>query len=410
MKKLKSIFSPRKLIVWGFILILALTVPEITKPAMSQTEAIVTMLCVDTKDDKVNIATTVLTPSQEKKANYEVFSGEGETLGDAVNNVSLSIGKQMGFAQCEILALGENICEVGVIPTLDFLTRTKKVDRNATLICFTGEADDFAQCVADMSDKKSLNLDNIISYDQRYIIAQDSSIETFYKGYFSEISLGIIPLLKVETEEKLNAIEVQGQSSGAGAESGSSSMQSQSEKKYLLNDGTTSAFKNGKKAVEIEPNMIKKINLILKESRNGSITVENLNDKLYNNATVVFSYEDKSLKLKTNFKNGKPIYKIEFSAAFIIEEVIQDDPNVEFLKRNKDFFTEEAVRRLEDEIKTSIEDVIKYCKENKIDLIDAYRNFHNKNYKDFKEYFKEYKEKYLDNIDYEISVKVSTAY
>ncbi len=410
MKKLKSIFSPRKVVIWVFILILALTVPEITKPAMSQTEAIVTMLCVDTKEDKVNIATTVLTPSQDKKANYEVFSGEGDTLGDAVNNVSLSIGKQMGFAQCQILALGENISNKGVMPTLDFLTRTKKVDRNATLVSFTGEAKDFAQCIADMSDKKSLSLENVVSYDQRYIIAQDSSIETFYKGYFSEISLGIIPLLKVETEEKPNAIEVQGQSSGAGAESGSSTMQSQSEKKYLVNDGTTSAFKNGKKTVEIEPSIIKKINLVLKESRNGSITVENLNDKLYNNATVVFSYEDKGLKQKSSFKNGKPNYKIDFHAAFIIEEVIQDDPNTEFLKRNKDFFTNEAVRRLEETIKNDIMEVIDYCKENKIDLIDVYRNFHNKNYKDFKEYYQENKEKYLDFVDYEISVKVSTAY
>lgn len=409
MKKLKSIFSPRKLIVWLFILVLLVTVPEITKPSMSQTEAIVTMLCVETKDDKVNIATTVLTPSQEKTANYEVFSGEGTTLGEAVSNVSLAIGKQMGFDQCQILALGENVCSQGVMPTLDFLTRTKKVDRNATLVSFSGEAEEFAQCVADMSDKKSLTLENIINYDQRYIIAQDSSIETFYKGYYSEISFGIIPLLKVETSKTPQAIEVQGQSNGEGSGSGAGQAVEQ-EKKFLVNDGTTSAFKNGKKTIDIEPEMIKKINLILKESKNGNVTVENVNDSLYNNATIVFSYEDKGLKQKTSFENGKPIYKIEFDAAFIIEEVIQENPGDEFLKRNKDFFTQEAIRKLEQTIKKDIQEVVDYCKANNLELLDVYRNFYHKNYKDFNEFYEANKEKYLEDITYEISVKVSTAY
>ena len=80
-KKLKSIFSPKKLVLWLSILILIFTVPAFNKSAMSQTQAIVTMLCVDKIDDKIKVAATVLTPSQDKKANFQVYSGEGETLG-----------------------------------------------------------------------------------------------------------------------------------------------------------------------------------------------------------------------------------------------------------------------------------------------------------------------------------------
>ena len=109
MKKLKIIFSPRKLIVWIFLIVLIITVPEITKPAMSKTEAIITMMSIDKIDNKIKVSTAVITPSNEKTTNYEVYSGTGETLGEAVENVSLSLGKSMGFAQCEIMAFGENL-------------------------------------------------------------------------------------------------------------------------------------------------------------------------------------------------------------------------------------------------------------------------------------------------------------
>ena len=90
MKKLKTLFSPRKLIIWLFLVILIFTVPEITKPAMSESEAIVTMMSIDKVDENIKVAAAVLTPAGEKKANYEVFSATGKTVGEAVENVSLA--------------------------------------------------------------------------------------------------------------------------------------------------------------------------------------------------------------------------------------------------------------------------------------------------------------------------------
>ena len=110
----------------GTLLTIIITVPEFTEPAMSQTEAIVSMLCVDKTDELFEISTTVLTPGQDKTANYQVFSGTGKTLGEAVENVSLTTGKEIGFAQCEIMAFGETICKDGVLSALDYLTRTRR--------------------------------------------------------------------------------------------------------------------------------------------------------------------------------------------------------------------------------------------------------------------------------------------
>ena len=188
MKKLKTIFSPRKLIVWIFLIVLIVTVPEVTKPAMSETEAIVTMMSIDKVDESIKVSTAVLTPATEKKANYEVFSGTGKSVGEAVENVSLALGKSMGFAQCEIMAFGENLSSEGIMSSLDFMTRTRKVGRNALLINFSGDVEEFQQAVVNLNIEKSLPLEDIFDFDKRYIPTEDSNIHSFYKGYFSKIS------------------------------------------------------------------------------------------------------------------------------------------------------------------------------------------------------------------------------
>ena len=146
-KKLKTIFSPRNLIVWLLIIILLIAIPELTRPSMSQTEALVSMLCVEKSGENVEVAVTVLTPGEERKVNNQVYTGSGKTLGEAVGNISIMLGKEMGFAQCEVVAFGDNICSDGVISSIDYMTRTKRVGRSAILINFSGEAKDFADAV-----------------------------------------------------------------------------------------------------------------------------------------------------------------------------------------------------------------------------------------------------------------------
>jgi len=406
MKVLKSIFSPRKLLIWIFIILIAITVPEFTEPAMSQTEAIVNMLCVDKTENNFNVSTTVLTPSQEKTTSYQVYSGSGETLGEAVENISLTIGKEMGFAQCEIMAFGEQICEDGVLSALDYLTRTRKVGRNAILINYTGDGKDFCNAISKISTEKNIKLENIINFDKRYILSRDSNIDSFYEGYFSEISLGIMPQIKLENIEPETAIEVMANASSSAA----ATKEETKEKKHIVNDGTMSVFKKGKKVLEVEPEMVKRINLFLNMSQQGTLKVENVTDDLYSNATVILSLSEKQIKLKPSFKNNVPMYEINISLTILVEEVMEENPNKDFLRRNKEFLTPALIEKLKETTKQEMESVISYCKENEVDLMNVYRQFNRKKYKEFKNYYNNEKENYLNNIQYSINVQVQSAY
>jgi len=417
MKKLKTIFSPRNIAVWLLILVLIIAVPELDEPAMSKTEAIVTTLCVDKVDNKIQIATTVLAPAEDKKVNLQVYTGEGNTLGEAMGNVSLLIGKEMGFAQTQILALGTSLCEDSIMPTLDYMTRTKKVGRNTVLINFDGDIKDFTEAVSNLNVEKSLRLEEIINFDQRYVLTKDSNVESFYKGYFSDISLGIMPQIKLTDEKHSTAIEIQsmtssGESGSSGSGSGASATTSSTNKaKYLINDGTTAVFKNGKLDLIVSAEHMRRVNIFLNDAQKGEISVKNVSDELYKDATVVCSLRNKNISLKPKFEDGKPIYKADLNLVIVVEEVDMKLPNDNFLKRNKDFVTPTLIEKLKETVKSEMEEIISYCKENKIDLIGVYRNFYHKEYKDFIKYVEEIGEdNYLSGIDYQIKIEVTTEY
>ena len=236
------------------------------------------------------------------------------------------------------------------------------------LINFTGKSKDFAETTANISKEKNIKLENIMNFDKRYVLSRDSNIDSFYKGYFSEISLGIMPQIKLSSTEQDTAIEVQA-SSGQNSSSSSTSSGS-SEKKYLINDGTMSVFKEGKKVLEVDPPMVQKINLFLNLSQEGTLKVENVTDKLYDNATIIFDLSNKQIKLKPSFENGKPKYKIEIDLTVLVEEVMEENPQKQFLRRNKEFLTKTAVDKLKETIKQEMQTVIEYCKENQIDLVN----------------------------------------
>ncbi len=413
MKKLKSIFSPKKIAIWLFILLLVLTLPSANKPAMSQTSAIVTIMCVDqTEEDNIQVAVAVIAPAQDKTAKYEVFSGEGETLGEAVGNVSLSIGKDMGFAQCEILGIGDNLSEDGVMKVLDFMTRTKKVGRNTTLINASGDITDFVSAVTKLSMDKSLKIEEIINYDERFFVASDSNVETFYIGYYSDISLGIMPIIKLSDSEQSNAIEVSASSdqSGTGA-SGNANSNEENSKKYLVNDGSMRVFKNGKKFLDIDSEMVHKINFFLNESQKGSIIVEGVNDYLYDNAKVTLSIVKKNIKVKPMFDGKTPVYKAEIDLTIFVEEVGDYDPTLNMLKRNREFITDALIKKVEEKVQNDMKEVEDFCKENNVDVIDAYMQFNTLKHKDFKEYLSRVGiENYLDDIRFETTVNVRSEY
>lgn len=408
MKKIKHLFSPRYMVVWLSIVVLIIAVPKLTEPSMDKRYAIVTMMSVDESDDgQIEMVVNTLSPSTTNSEQEQYFSATGKTLGTAVENLSIMIGKQVVFSQCEIMAFGEKMAETGILGTLDFMTRMKKISRNAVLIVFTGDIVDFMDAVNTLEKDKNIKLKDAINFDKRYVLADNSDIDTFYRDYFSDNSQGILPKLKVSSEKQLEAIEVASMSE---SNSGQSSSESQ-EKKYIVNDGTSSMFRNGKFIFDINPEMMKKINMYIDNGFDSLVTVEHVNDEIYKNATVVFNVSESEVFKRPSFENGKPKYIVDINLRVYIEQVVQEQQGENFMQRNKVFLNDNVLNLLKEKIKSDMMSVVDFCRENKIDLIEAYDKFNALSYKKFQNYLKKVgKENYLDEIDVKINVNIASAY
>ena len=196
---------------------------------------------------------------------------------------------------------------------------------------------------------------------------------------------------------------------GSSTEPGSGTA-STNNKEYILNDGTVSVFKSGKKSLELKPELMQNLNLLSNVEQEGTLKVENIDDKLYKNSNVVLNIHNKDLSFKPKFKNNKPVFDINIRLSVLVEEVDEENPNKSFLKRNKDFLTDELIKKTKETVKAKAMEIIKYCQENQVDLIGVYENFYRKEYKKFKKYFDKTQEKYLEDVEFNITVKVSSSY
>lgn len=379
---------------------------------MSQTEAIVTFLCVDKTDQKFEVAASVLTPADGKKPNYTFYYANGETLGDAMDNVSLSIGKEMGFSQCEVMAFGDNLSEQGVISALDFMVRLKKVSRNAVLINFGGKTKDFSKALYKLFTEKQLKIEQIINADKKYILSNDTTIDNFYRGYFSPISIGVLPKMTVKTEETDNAIQVaaSGEGEAQGSDTNGTEMQQQ-EELYLLNDGTMGVFKKGKKQLELNFATVQEINLFVNKDYQGLINIEDVTDDIYNHATVVMNITKTKPKIKTDFENGSPVYTLDLTLTMYIEEIVQDEQSSTFMRRNKEFYTSTLIEKIKQKVLAQLTDATQFCKTNDVDLINVYQNFNCFKNKQFKEYLNKVGEQnYLQDVEFKFNLTIESTY
>ena len=417
MQKLKQILSPRIIVMVLTIAIFAYSLTVVDRPSQSQTQGIVTVMAVDMADDKIQLACSIITPTGQTSAKSSVYSTEADSMGEAVELLGMQLGKDLGFAQCDVIAVGPKIVEKGVIRALDYFTRTKKVGKNVLLVNFDGKTDEFIKSSVYLQESLSLKLSQILMFNKEFMLAVDSNLENFYLGYYADSGISIVPKIMLTKEENPDGIEIQltqMQSSTATSASSqssgeSSSGQSQDEKLFFVNDGTTTVLKNGKKLVDIIPDDIAKINLFIQNSKYGVYKVEGITDDIYNDASVIMELESKNSDVRYHFKNGKPIVKLDLTMYLQVEEVIENSKNENLLVREDKLVTKAVVEKLREDLNKDLEFCVNFMKEKNIDLLGIegwFNKFHYKKWQKYKSK-EENKENVLKNIEFEWKIDIA---
>ena len=417
MQKFKSIFSPRKMVIWVSILVLIISFQYTNQPAQSQTQAIATALAVEQVEDNViEVSAVILTPIPASTSKRKAYTAKGYDITNAINNISLQVGKQIGFGQCDIMAVGDKLCETNVLKALDYLTRTKRVGRNAVLLNFSGKTEDFANCVVQINDSLSLKVSEIINFNREYITATETNIESFFRGYYGDLGVSTMPKIKISETQKDNAIPIKieeassSQSEVSG--SGGSSSGGGSKELYFANDGTTSIFRDGKKFTEITPDDIKYINLLQPENVLGTFILENVNSELFKDARVVIDLTNKEMDYKLEFENDKPKIKYDIQLYIMIDEIIEAEKTENLLHTENWFVDDSVVNGLQSKVQENLNKVTQNLKNQNIDIINIYDKFYKFKNKKFTKFLNslDNEKDFLKDVQFEYNITIHSSY
>ena len=419
MQKLKSWLSPRRMIIIASIVVLIASIAFVNVPAQSETQGIVTAIAVDIVDDQIELACSIITPKNASQSQANLYHAKGDDVAEAVELIELQIGKQLGFAQCDLLALGPKIVEEKAVYALDYFSRTKKVGRNILLLNFMGETQDFIESSIYLDEKLSLSFSQILNYNKEHLVTVDSNLEKFYLGFYGDSGISIIPKIILSDSSMMGGVKVNvgdpksepASSSSSSSSQGGNADSGQAQKKdiFIINDGTTTVFRQGIKLFDLEPKEIERINLFSQDSKYGVFKVQNITDEIYDNATVVMRMENKEISYKYEFKEGKPLLKLKVEMFMKADEVVENGVNKKLLRREDELITDQVEQKLKEKVTGYILETFEKIKKENTDYFnfgDRYNKFH---YKKWKKYLStlENQNEYLKDFELDLELKIA---
>ena len=128
-KKGLSIFASRKWILILLLIVVLVGFDMLTNNKSLINRGLVVGLSIDTSGDRIELNAQTVLPRSGGSAtgnnNFMIFTATGETMQDAVEKLSSSMGVKASFAHCTIVVFGENMLKTAVYDdVIKFLVRS----------------------------------------------------------------------------------------------------------------------------------------------------------------------------------------------------------------------------------------------------------------------------------------------
>ena len=369
-----------------FLLILfAFALPTtINKPDQTQEFSVVLGVGIDKADTGYEVSTQVLTSKSNQGflESLQVHSSKGENVLDAVERLSLHVGRISGFGNNSVIVFSEDVAKEDISKTLDFFLRSKRLNGNPFIMVTQNKAKDILSDVAKIDESFNYSLNSLAQLNKEFASGVICTLEQFLNEYYGNLTATLVGVVN-ETSNKDDGIEIpsqNGSSSGSGANQGEGSSQSSAggqgeANKVLSNSGDGALFVNGKQIGILDYKTVEGINILTGSNRNV-YTIKNVNDEIYHNADVVVSVQNKILTKKLEFsKNGTPrvFYKINYTLK--VEQIMQDGTDRIVLDGSNNYVTKELTNRFKQEVKNIVGNSINISKQYNADVFGIQLSF-----------------------------------
>ena len=324
--------------LYYFILLLIVLLPSaLVLPSLSFRSAIITAISLDAVGEKGQVEVSALTLSQigqDTKENNKLFSAKADTFARGIELIELRLGRKIKLGHMKYIILSKELAQNDIAPLLDTFIRTNKISNSVSLFISEEKAKDVLTAANELAQSSSYYLSEIISNNYDNAFTKETSIDYFYKGYYSKEGTSTLSYIgSSSTEDEgipTGPTSQQDQSSGeaTGQNTSGGSAGGQSQKTINFNR-QNAILKNGKFVRVMDRQEMRGLDWITTDSVTQYLTIENFTDEQNGlfDATITFEVDEKTSRKKVMFIKNVPniIYNINIS--FDITEIIEKQGN-----------------------------------------------------------------------------------
>lgn len=445
MKKIINGIKRYPFIIVLVIILLFFTPFALFSPGESRRRAIVIAIGLDKLEEEYEISflTFIPKPNQEFEQSNSVVSGKGSSVSEAILDAQLTLGKDIGLSHAKTTVVNEKMLEEDVSSSLDYLSRVISLPENTVFVCTNTSAKQLLMATDSLEKNLGLKLDQLISYNANDVYITDTSLEAFYKGYYSPHKSSIIGFIEHVKEEPSGGGQSQGssgsqeaQSGGQGEQAGSSNASSsgggsavasssgqetseaggeQSEKQrgslqgqsQILNKADAILLREGKKVAKLDVDNLNSINLLSEKHSLDSITIDNVACECGKIVDMTFLLKNKQVAIQTDFQNGVPLFIANVSIGVQLTEI---DTKGQEIKQNAQStkISDEIASKLEMKIRSEFAQMLKILRDCKADVMNVYAKFFKNDRKKFENFLSSLddREDYLNHITFMLNMKI----
>ena len=421
MKRKIRIFFRMPMLIVLMVILIFFTPLAIYSPGENRNRGVVTALGIDKNNNEyeISLLTFIPTANQSYQEKSSVISGKGSSVADAVYNAQIAMGRSIGLSHAKTTVVNEMLLEEDVASTIDYLSRVASLPENTVFICTNKTAKEMLESSQDLINNLGLKLEQIIGYNANNIYVTDTSLEAFYKGYFSPAKSSLIGYLTIEDEEnkpqeisEIDSLQNSGtdqkQSSQGEANQGESQAGGSGNSSHIVNQGQAVLLKEGKKVALLDIDQLNGINLLNPKSVNQIIRVDV--EKEGQQVSMSYKIKTKKTLVSTKFENNYPIYIAQLILGVKLVEINGQEG---VLKVNTEFseITEEIALKIEEQIKRQFTTSIKILRDCDTDVLGIGKEFFLQNRKQFRKYIEglggeESVDKFIDYVTFKLNVIV----
>ena len=393
------------------ILILITFPNTLYKQSDKDTTIVATSIGIEKKDGLYSVSILAVIPKGESdvNSNLEIFEADGNTVSEALDSITLDIGRKIGLAHCDCIVFTEEIMQDNLTQILDYFTRTANLSTNPTLIATPNSAKELLNSVKSSNNLLDLSLKNIISSQEDRTLLKNITLDRFYRAYFSPNSTFTIPILTTDKSKSSSGQNSNGSNLPEESnESGSSSNSSQQSK--IKNDNQIAILRDGTLIGHLTQEEQFIYNLLTNPSSYQKFVLENINDENFKNSTVVFQEADKIIIPKYKFVNGKPVAEFNIWLSVMIDEARSTDNNsYSSISGTQNFLTDTIKSEFNRLIEDNLEITNTLMQNNRYDIMNLYSKFNAYKYRKFYDYLQslENQTEYMTGMSIEVNIKLN---